>query len=61
MKIRHYKMAWWDKPFKINRNRCYCTRNACGDRWHTYGWTIYLFGYGISIIFDKPKGCDALF
>ena len=43
MKIKHYKRAWWDKPLEIHRDRCYCTSNACGDRWHTNGWTIYLF------------------
>lgn len=61
MKIRHYKRAWWDKPLEIHRDRCSCTSNACGDRWHTNGWTINLFGYAIIIEYDKPKGCDALF
>lgn len=61
MEIRHYKRALWDKPLEIHRDRCYCARNACGDRWHIMGWTICLFHHAISIKYDKPKGCDALF
>ena len=61
MKIIHRKRAWWDKPLEIHKDTCSCSLHTCGERWHTMGWTIYLFNHVIIIAYDKPKGCDALF